>query len=269
MEIFQEKNDFELCCRRGNFVISPGRFHWHEKIEICQIISNDLKIHVDEELIHAHTGDIVAIEEYAIHSFVVEKEDVIVRLCQFPVKILLNSGVLIKPLKTHITAEELSGDPDLSNEINSLFDLMEKERRSCRTYQNPFFQQLSAALYFAIMRKHSRDDSKITSKKDRREFYKIAEYINDNYTNDITVNSISKELCFSRGKLSEIFGKFAGTGINTYINTLRINHVNQLIENGISITDAAFEAGFQSMRTFNNAYQKIMNMTPSEYIKRK
>lgn len=269
MEIIQEKGNAVIGCTRRFFSRSSGYFHWHDKIEICQIICDDLKIHVDEELIHACAGDVVVISEYAIHNFIIEKEKVSIRLCQFPVKILLNFGVLIKPIKIHITAEELADDPELSNEINSLFDLMEKEERVIYGESNPFFQSIAAALYFSLMRKHPRNDSKIISKKDRREFYKIAEYINDNYTNDITVNSISKELCFSRGKLSEIFGKFAGTGINTYINTLRINHVNQLIENGVSITDAAFESGFQSMRTFNNAYQKIMNMTPSEYIKRK
>ncbi len=269
MEIFQEKGNFELCCRRGEFAVSPGRFHWHEKIEVCQIISNDLKIHVDEELIHARTGDIVCIGEYAIHSFVVDNENVIVRLCQFPVKILLNSGVLVKPLKTHITAAELEANKEFQNEINAIFDLMEKEGKAADSKSNPFLQSLSASLYFSVMRKFPGDEAATTTKKDRREFYKIAGYINDNFTNDITVNSIAKELCFTRGRLSEIFNKFAGTSINTYVNTLRINHVNQLMENGVSITDAAFEAGFQSMRTFNNAYQKIMSMTPSEYTKRK
>lgn len=268
MEIHHEKNNVELICRCGKFGKTPGKLHWHDKIEICQVLTDGLKIRVDEELIDTKPGDIVVVGEYAIHSYVVDTDSAIVRLCQFPVKILLNSGVLVQALKTHITAEELESEPDVSKEINVILDLMEKEHSAESGQPNPFFQNLSASLYFAIMRKFPSTESKPISKNDRREFYKIAEYINEHFAEDISVNSIAKELCFTRGKLSEIFTKFAGTNINTYINNLRINKINQLLENGVAITDAAFEAGFQSMRTFNNVYQKIMNMTPSEYVKR-
>ena len=37
---------------------------------------------------------------------------------------------------------------------------------------------------------------------------------------------------------------------------------------GMSITEAALESGFQSVRTFNNSYKEYMGMTPTEYIKK-
>ena len=46
-------------------------------------------------------------------------------------------------------------------------------------------------------------------------------------------------------------------------------NANMLMDLGYGISEAALESGFQNLRTFNEAYKKHMNMTPSEYINNK
>ena len=97
----------------------------------------------------------------------------------------------------------------------------------------------------------------------------IVEYINEHFKEEISVSSISNELYLSRGRLADVFKKYSGVSITEYINSLRINNANYMLMHGSTATEAALESGFASVRTFNNVYKSVMNMTPSEYVKKK
>lgn len=269
MEIYREPRYRDYSCHTKLYKETlNSRFHWHEKIEICQIFTEGCSFYIDGEIVKTSPGDIVVMGEYEIHKFFIDEVGAKIRLCQFPVNILLNSGAVVKPLKKHITNNELVKVPALCETINSIFDLMEQESDNPEITDNTYIRHLSASLYFLLMRHFEAANPPNNMKSDRQEFYKITEYINAHYTEDINVENISGKLFIPRGKLSKIFLKYAETDVNTYINSLRVNMVNGLLENGESITDAALSSGFQSMRTFNNTYKKIMGITPSEYTKR-
>ena len=119
------------------------------------------------------------------------------------------------------------------------------------------------------MRHFPQEKSYPKKKKDRDEFNSIVEFIKANFTEDITVNGIAEKFYMSRKKLSLLFRKYSGLQITEYINTLRINKANLMLVQGSDITNAAFESGFQSLRTFNNTYKKQLGYTPSEYLKNK
>ena len=260
MEIIRETSRSELFCDTRHFIGGYSPFHWHEKIEICQVFSPGCSFFIDGEIIKTKPGDIVVMGEYAVHKFIIETPGSVARLCQFPVDILLNSGAEIKPLKKHITKEEIASHEGLGKKIDSILDVMEQEEKARTVAENPCLRNLSASLYFLLMRYFAADNGEPRLKSDRHEFYKIADFINNNYTKDINVDYISRELCIPRGKLSAVFKKYTQSDVSSYINSLRVNRANQLFENGHSITEAAFEC---------NIYKKVMGITPSEYIKSK
>lgn len=269
MKINRETRLTDLNCRTMFSKKNSGYFHWHEKIEICQIFSPECSFFIDGEIIHTQPGDLVVMGEYEVHKFIIENDNSKIRLCQFPLNILFSAGCKIQPLKKHIPKSEIDKIPGLYTSITNIFDLMEQEANAIIADENPYFRSLSATLYFLLMRHFAAEQKPSAPKKDRHEFYKIIDFINNNYTKDINVDTIAKTLCMSRGKLSAIFRKYTETDIMTYISSLRVNYVNQLFEDGANITAAAFESGFQSIRTFNNTYKKIMGITPSQYLKNK
>jgi len=268
MKINKEARFSDLICYTKLYKKSSGYFHWHERIEICQIFSPGCSFFIDGETVQTEPGDLVVMGEYEVHKFIIENDDSRIRLCQFPLNILFGAGCKIKPIKKHIPKSEIDTIPGLYDSITSIFDLMEKEQRAAISEENPHFRSLSASLYFLLMRHFVPEEESSEPKKDRHEFYRIIDFINKNYTKDINVDTIAKTLCMSRGKLSAIFRKYTETDIITYVSSLRINYANQLFEDGKTITDAAFESGFQSIRTFNNTYKKLMGITPSQYLKK-
>ena len=244
-----------------------SHFHWHENAEFLCILSEGFKILVDGILYETKIGDLIFIKEYAPHSFICENENVKMSLGQFSSSLLFDGCADIKPIKTHIKAEEIAKNPAIEDQLRHLLSIMNTFGYIKKNETKLFEKSIFSALYFMLMENFPEEKQDGNLKKERREFYRIIGYINENVTNYITVEKISQKLYIHRGKLSKIFSKYSGISINDYINNLRVSKANELLKNGSSVTEAALESGFQSVRTFSDVYKKKMGITPTEYIK--
>lgn len=268
MEIIQEKEKSEICSHVKNYSLSLSSLHYHKRYEICQVIDKPCRFLIDGVYIEADAGDIITIDEQLVHRFLIDSNDTHIRIIQFPTRILLNTGISIKPLKMHITQSEIRNVENLEKTLNNLFNAMDQEGIANLANDNPFLQAMCISVYFLLMRNFAGENHFNSTQKDRKEFFEIIDYVNKHFTENIDVTSIASTLYISRGRLASLFLKFSGTGLNDYINSLRIKTANNLIISGHTITEAALGSGFQTIRTFNNAYKSIMGITPSEFIKR-
>ena len=269
-EIVQEVSNVELCTRNINSraVLSP--LHWHNNFEICQPINKPCRFLVDGEMINAQPGDIIVINEQTVHRFLIDEDETQLRVLQFSLKILLKTEATILPVRKHITKEEIDANPMLKDKIELLSSLLDKENITFKeSGENLYVQSLLLSFYFLLMENFSTGDIKNHTKKERKEFYKITQYVNNHFNEGININSLATKFFISRGKLTRLFLKYSGIPLTDYIISLRIKNVNQMLFNGSDITSAVFESGFQSIRTFNNLYKKHMGMTPSQFIKQK
>ena len=77
---------------------------------------------------------------------------------------------------------------------------------------------------------------------------------------------MAKDLGINKYIISKVISVTFHKNFNQYLNEQRIHYVCSMLEySACPITQIAFEAGFQSQRTFNRAFQEIYNMTPREY----
>ena len=97
----------------------------------------------------------------------------------------------------------------------------------------------------------------------------LMNYCSENYTENLTLDSVSKELHLSKYYISHIFKERMNIGFTDFINSLRTEHACELLKKDVSITDVAFSSGFSSIRTFNRVFLENMGMTPRDYIKTK
>jgi AraC-like DNA-binding protein len=269
MEIQREISKFEIICHTMDFYNLKYSLHWHDRYELCQVMKNDLLIVVEGQKIRACAGDIIAINERVVHQFVIDHGDASVRILQLPMRVLLNFKSTVKPLKAHITAKEIDAAIGLKDRLNALLEIIEQEDKSGFMPNDPFLQSMASSVYFLLERYFSESYELFAKEHERWEFYRVVEYVNAHFKEDITVESVSKQLYISRGKLASLFKKYAGEGLSEYINKLRIKNANLILSQGASITEASMDSGFRSIRTFNNVYKGIMNMTPSEYVRKK
>jgi AraC-like DNA-binding protein len=93
--------------------------------------------------------------------------------------------------------------------------------------------------------------------------HRILDYVMQHYTEDISLVTMAKQLGFDRSYLSRSFHRYFGRNFRQFVNEYRINYAKQLLEHtDKNVTEIAYEAGFQSVRTFNRVFRLLDGGTP-------
>ena len=94
----------------------------------------------------------------------------------------------------------------------------------------------------------------------------IITYCYENFSTDISLQSIADELHVSRCYVSRLFSRRLHIGFNDYINSLRVRKACDLLKKSEqSVTDIAYVVGYNSVRTFDRVFLDARGMTPKEY----
>jgi AraC-like DNA-binding protein len=153
--------------------------------------------------------------------------------------------------------------------------------------ENPFLEQgfsakdIPAVVSFleivsqALSRLRSTEIVDIPSKEaissaTKQKVAKAIEYIQKNYTSDISREGLAASLDINPDHLGKAFKVITGEKIGDFINRLRIEEAaKRLAEGKEKIIDIAYGVGFESLSTFNRSFAKIMEVSPQDYRKRK
>lgn len=98
----------------------------------------------------------------------------------------------------------------------------------------------------------------------------IATYIYNHYSERLILEDVAKKFNLSRSYLSKKFKSVTGFGFKEYIINVRIQHACELLLNtNKSITDIAFECGFNDSNYFGDAFRRTKGISPNKYRKNK
>ena len=106
-----------------------------------------------------------------------------------------------------------------------------------------------------------------TNKPDENQAMKaIVQYCSQNFTKELSLAILEKELHLSKYYISHLFGDKLGIRFNDYINSLRISEACRLLRmSDMNITEVSNASGFGTLRTFNRSFMKQMGISPSDY----
>ena len=94
----------------------------------------------------------------------------------------------------------------------------------------------------------------------------IVDYIQKNYTLQISLRDIANVLGYDYNYMSRCFKNIFGMTFTDFINIYRLEAAIRLLrETEKSITEVAFESGFQSVRSFHSFFRKAMDISPAKY----
>ncbi|MBE6956966.1 MAG: AraC family transcriptional regulator, partial [Ruminococcaceae bacterium] len=82
-----------------------------------------------------------------------------------------------------------------------------------------------------------------------------------------TLDILAEQLHLSKYYISHVFTERLNLSFPDFINGLRVESACRRLDRGYSVTDAAFEAGFNSIRSFNRNFERVKGVAPSEYKK--
>ncbi len=94
----------------------------------------------------------------------------------------------------------------------------------------------------------------------------IVEYIDNNYQKSISLHSLADSLGYEYCYFSRLFNQIFSMSFSNYLSVYRFNKACiMLIKTDASITEIAYESGFQSIRSFNDTFKKLAGISPYSY----
>lgn len=102
----------------------------------------------------------------------------------------------------------------------------------------------------------------------RNNINEVAEYIQRNCHEKISLDDLSERFFISKCYLSRRFKEATNFTVNEYLTVQRLKKARKLLETtGYSMTQVSEETGFESVSYFEKVFKKHMGLTPLKYRK--
>ncbi|MBO7710871.1 MAG: helix-turn-helix transcriptional regulator [Lachnospiraceae bacterium] len=219
------------------------------------------------------------------HVFPVRKGDLIVTNCDMLHEDILDENdtvsyyaismddLLLENLpKNHLIANDvcpvfpaLSAEPLFDQLFQSIFEhLSENRPESQEVCHYLMMSVITQVLHMVRSSKVPRMEAGDISTLIRE----VKHYLDDNYMQNLSLQSISANFFISPYHLSHYFKEKTGNSPMNYVNRRRIGEAQTLlIRTKDSITDIAGHVGFSNLNNFNIQFQKQVGMSPRQYRK--
>lgn len=243
--------------------------HWHTEIEIAYVESGNIFVSINNDKKILKAGDIAICNSGDIHYYEQTDSDSKIILIIFKPEFF---GFTSNWLGTYkLNSPFLESDSISIENFNKIKDLIYyifNEDYTKDKFYDLFIKskiiELTASIlrYVPITNCLSQNLNKSFSKLETMQ--NILTYIENNFTDDISLQDLANKFNMDSSNLSTAFNSIAGCNLRTYINTLRITKAESIILNSKKpLIDIAFECGFNSIRTFNRAYKSVKGIVPS------
>ena len=94
---------------------------------------------------------------------------------------------------------------------------------------------------------------------------KLLDYIEKNYSEPISLETLEKISGFNKKYLCRVFKEYTSKTPIEYINELRIESACRMLEENRSITASAYDCGFNDLSYFCKVFKKHKGMPPRKY----
>ena len=117
-------------------------------------------------------------------------------------------------------------------------------------------------------REKYKDMYQIFNEKEQQLVSDVIKYIYENYTKELTINDVTGKFDITDTKLNKILMSYSGKRFIEFLNALKIDKAcEMLLTTDKSVIDISFELGFNTVKTFNNNFSKLKNMSPTDFRK--
>ncbi len=91
-------------------------------------------------------------------------------------------------------------------------------------------------------------------------------YINENYTEQITVETLSEIFYVSKSHVCSLFSTNFNMTVSEYVNFIKLEHATELLSNSaMNVTQIAEYLGFSSLHYFSRVFKKFYGVSPAKY----
>ena len=98
-------------------------------------------------------------------------------------------------------------------------------------------------------------------------YRKIVQVLEEHLEERLTLGKVA-ELCqMSEAAVKKTFSRYAGIGLMTYFNQIKIRRAIRLLEEGKSVSQTAQMLGFADQNYFSTVFKRLTGSAPTKYLK--
>lgn len=255
--------------------------HWHDEMEIIYIKKGTGLVIVDQVRLMVCAGDLVFLcpgQLHAIrqsHQESMEYENII-----FSPLLLKGTqadtcwDTFLSPILLKETSLPVLITPDTEHytELSVCIDQIDELRRSFPEGYPLFIKGKLFELFSLFYQYGMVTPCAAVTKsrlKSREKAKQILKYIEQHYTEPITIQTIAEAVGFSPSHFMKFFKQTFGMSFIGYLNTHRlVIAARLLVSSDDTILSIAVETGFENLSYFNRMFKKKFGITPRQYRQR-
>lgn len=248
--------------------------HWHTDIELIYMLKGSHTIGINQEVYTLEPEDFAICTSGDIHFYTKTSEYAEYILLIFnPDFIGYSSGwprnkSFIEPYiskKALQTIDQLSA----TNKVRNILEELLTENKKRLPYSSDAVKSLLLELCVVLLRNFPTVESAEGAnfkKYNLQRMHDTLTYLETNFTSNISLSELASISNLSKFHFSRLFSKTVGMSFKDYINRKRIEKAKALLKEGtLSVTEIAYDCGFESIRTFNRVFKATNGVAPSMF----
>ena len=248
--------------RVGPICSSPYPAHMHDPVEIAVVRKGYVNMTVNGTAYAMGPNTVMIVFPGMIHSYDSVSEDVeglFVGFSPDAVDEFRNTLITMWPV---VPMLEISECPAETEEAVEKLEEYSKAEGPCPLLLS-YIHLLAACLFteFELVSSEEMNQGNF--------MYKVLYYIQQHSHENLTLESVAKEMGIGKSHLSHLFSQKLRINFRRFLNTIRIEKACILLQDtDMSIKEICYETGFESTRTFHRVFLEEQKITPVEFRSR-
>lgn len=278
--IYQEWNSvgtsYYECIRYTDFFWTP---HLHKHPELLSVREGEVICESGGRRERIRAGEYALILSHVPHSFYTPGHSLVdVCIFSFDHAPLFEREVagmqadrvrflIPEPSRSFVDTQLLCGENSVSLPAR---DAADTEKLPLSHRQEPPLYLRKAAIY--TLAQYYVQQVPLTPKetKDEELLRRIFQYIEEHFTEPLSLKEMAAELGYDSHYLSRYFHQYVPIHFSRFINSYRVQKASYLLTNTeLPISQIIQQCGFQSQRSFNRAFSETLKHSPSMERKKK
>ena len=234
--------------------------NWHENIEVLYIINGNGHIQYDAVTYEISQGDLIIVNSEVIHQLT-SNAPIYFHYLIINQQFCAESGIP----STSLTFQPLIRD---AQPISTFLRILETYNHYVQTsafYEVALIRALLLELLYYLCKNCLISGRDIEQEKKNDAVRSAITYIRSHLSEPITVEELARHASVSTYSLARGFKKTIGRTIIDTVLFLRCAEAKNLIENGVSVTEASQRCGFATPSHFTHTFKRYYQMPPSHY----
>ena len=245
-------------------------FHYHDFHKVLIHLAGNASYSIEGQNFDLQAGDIVFVNAGEVHRPIFHDNSVYERIIiyiskEFLAEYTRDDNDLSLCFKnameknSHVLRLHSFKNSKVAASIGQLINNLGKD-----AYANELFMQVLFLEFMVELNRAAISDEVeyISTNYAGTKINSIIQYINENLTSDLSVDSLSEKFFLSRYYLMHTFKAETGYTIGNYITIKRLSLAQSFIDAGLSIVEASQQSGFGTYSTFLRAYKKTYGTSP-------